>query len=144
MNDDVTITVASTDKEIAACFPVMAELRPHLKEAEFVETVRRLFSRHNFELVYLTCFGSIRAVAGIRVAEWLYTGKYLEIEDLITASGHRSAGYGGQMFDWICDEARRRGCQQLRLVSGVKRKDAHRFYEREGMTFEAHYYSMNL
>lgn len=144
MTDDVTIAVASTEKEIAACHPVMAELRPHLKKADFAETIARLSSRHNFSLVYLECSGTVKAVAGIRVAEWLYTGQYLEIEDLITAEGNRSAGYGGMLFDWICDEGRRRGCSQIRLVSGVQRKDAHRFYERKGMTFEAHYYSMNL
>jgi len=32
----------------------------------------------------------------------------------------------------------------LRLVSGVQRIDAHRFYEREGMTWEAKYFSKDL
>ena len=35
-------------------------------------------------------------------------------------------------------------CDQVRLVSGVQRVDAHRFYEREGMRFEAKYFSMDL
>lgn len=144
MNNDVTIAVASSEEEIAACYPVMAELRPHLKKADFKETIGRLSSRHNFSLIYLKAGDAVKAVAGIRVAEWLYTGQYLEIEDLITAGDSRSLGYGGMLFDWICDEGRRRGCNQIRLVSGVKRKDAHRFYERKGMAFEAHYYSMNL
>jgi GNAT superfamily N-acetyltransferase len=140
----VQIAVAKTDQEIAACYPVMAELRPHLEKAEFVETITRLSKLHNFSLIYLTEGGAIKAVAGIRIAEWLYTGRYLEIEDLITSADARSTGYGGQLFDWICADAKRQGCAQVRLVSGVQRKDAHRFYERKGMKFEAHYYSLNL
>jgi hypothetical protein len=36
------------------------------------------------------------------------------------------------------------GCRQVRLVSGVKRADAHRFYLRKGMIIEAHYFSIDL
>ena len=35
------------------------------------------------------------------------------------------------------EHATRQGCQQLHLESGVQRKDAHRFYEREGMTMSS-------
>jgi len=41
-------------------------------------------------------------------------------------------------------EAVRVGCRQVRLESGVKRADAHRFYLRKGMMIEAHDFSMNL
>jgi hypothetical protein len=41
-------------------------------------------------------------------------------------------------------EAQRAGCRQVRLVSNVKRVDAHRFYARKGMTHEAHYFSINV
>lgn len=40
--------------------------------------------------------------------------------------------------------ARREQCRQLRLVSGVARTDAHRFYDRKGMAFEAKFFSMML
>ena len=32
----MTIAVAETDAEIAACFPVVQELRPHLRADDFV------------------------------------------------------------------------------------------------------------
>jgi hypothetical protein len=41
-------------------------------------------------------------------------------------------------------EAVRLGCRQVRLVSNVRRLDAHRFYARKGMTHEAHYFSINV
>ena len=136
------ITIATTDAELEACHPVMAQLRPHVTREEFVPLVRHLGDVAGLAIAYLDDDG-IRAVAGIRISEWLAGGKYLEIEDLVTADGERSHGYGGALFDWIIEHARANGCRQVRLVSHVRRVDAHRFYIRKGMTLEGNYFSID-
>jgi GNAT superfamily N-acetyltransferase len=137
------IAVADTDELLDACYPVMAELRPKISRQDFLPLVKRLATNHGFNIAFLDD-GGIKAVAGYRVAEWLAGGRYLEIEDLVTAADARSKGYGGQLFDWLVEEATRLGCRQVRLVSNVRRVDAHRFYARKGMTHEAHYFSINV
>jgi GNAT superfamily N-acetyltransferase len=137
------IRIAASDAEIAGCYAVLSELRPRLSSNTFISTIRRLMENNQFELAFLDD-GGVKAVAGFRVGEWLHSGRYLEIEDLVTSSADRSRGYGGQLFDWLARLGTSRGCRQLRLVSGVKRTDAHRFYVRKRMTFEAQYFSMNL
>lgn len=137
------IAIAKEDQEIADCYPVMAELRPHIEAHEFLPKVKKLIEIVDFKLVYLTD-GGIKAVAGFRISEWLAGGKYLEIEDLVTADGNRSKGYGGQLFDWLVNYAREHDCDQVRLVSHVKRFDAHRFYLTRRMIIEAHYFSLPL
>lgn len=121
----------------------MAELRPHISADEFLPTVKRLSANTEFRLVYLKD-EEVKAVGGFRISEWLAGGKYLEIEDLATKDGERSKGYGGKVFDWLVNYARENDCNQLRLVSSVKRFDAHRFYLQKRMIIEAHYFSMNL
>lgn len=137
------IQLASTPEELRACFTVVSELRPHLSQEGFMELVTRMQKNHGYQLAYVDDNG-VKSVAGIRVAEWLYAGKYLEIDDLITAEGERSKGYGARLFHWVADYARKQQCVQLRLVSGVQRIDAHRFYQNKGMTFEAKYFSLML
>jgi ribosomal protein S18 acetylase RimI-like enzyme len=137
------IAVAQTDSEILDCYPVMAELRPHLQADEFLPTVKRLMETTGFQLAYLTDV-EIKAVAGFRISDWLAGGKYLEIEDLVAKSGERSKGYGSELFDWLVQHAKENGCRHIRLISRVSRLDAHRFYERNGMTLEAYYFSMDL
>ena len=137
------ITVARSEQEISDCYPVMAELRPHIRPEEFLPTVKRLGEIAGFQLAYLTD-GEIKAVAGFRISEWLAGGKYLEIEDLVAKSGERSKGYGGELFDWLVEHAKENNCLQVRLVSRVSRLDAHRFYLRKGMSLEAHYFSLSL
>ena len=137
------IGVADSDAQIDACYPVMSELRPQITRADFLPFVRRLQATHHFKLAFVDDDG-IKAVAGYRVSEWLAGGRYLEIEDLVTAGGARSKGYGGELFDWLMAEAARATCRQVRLVSNVRRVDAHRFYLRKGMKHEAHYFSIDV
>lgn len=137
------IQIASTDADIAACHPVMAELRPHLSADQFVSLVRHLESVAGLKLAFLALDGDIKSVAGFRISEWLAGGRYLEIEDLVTKATDRSHGHGAALFNWLKALAAESGCRQLRLVSNVTRKDAHRFYQREGMTLNAHYFSIN-
>lgn len=137
------IIVARSEQEISRCYPIMAELRPHIRPDEFVPTVRRLAEVAGFRLAYLTD-GEVKAVAGFRISEWLAGGRYLEIEDLVAKGGERSKGYGGELFDWLVAHAGENGCSQVRLVSRVSRLDAHRFYLRKGMKIEAHYFSMEV
>ncbi|THD53538.1 GNAT family N-acetyltransferase [Phenylobacterium sp.] len=48
------------------------------------------------------------------------------------ASDLRGRGLGEVLMQWAMDEARRRGCKQMELLSDTSRTDAHRFYERLG------------
>ena len=137
------IAVAETDDEIQNCYAVMAELRPHLKPDAFLRKVKRQVENSGYKLVYLTD-GEVKAVGGFRISEWLSGGKFLEIEDFVAKNGERSKGYGGELFDWIVDFAKRENCNQIKLVSRVTRFGAHRFYLRKRMNIEAHYFSLNL
>jgi GNAT superfamily N-acetyltransferase len=137
------IALAKEEQEILDCYPVMAELRPHILPDEFLSKVKRLTEIAGYQLVHLTD-GTVKAVAGFRISEWLSGGKYLEIEDFVATSSERSKGYGGELFDWLVKHAEENDCEQLRLVSHVNRFDTHRFYLNRRMIIEAHYFSMNL
>ncbi len=138
------IKIAETAREIRKCFAVMAELRPHFTtEDNFFNQLKRQSENYNFKLVYLE-ETRVKAVAGIRIGEWLGGGKYLEIEDLVATENDRSKGYGGELFDWIFNYAKRENCNQIKLVSHVKRFAAHKFYLNKGMIIEAHYFSLAL
>lgn len=139
-----TIRFAGSNADLERCYPVMAELRKNLSLSDFIERSKRQKELYGFEIVFVEAGQNVRAVAGIRIAEWLAGGKYLEIEDLVTARDARSSGFGGELFDWITGYAKQQGCVQVRLVSSVCRFGAHRFYLRKRMNIEAHYFSMSI
>jgi len=114
----MSIRLAETDEEIRACFPVMAQLRPHLDAEGFVARVRRQMGG-GYRLAFLEDGGRVAAVAGFRVTENLAWGRFLYVDDLVTDGGSRSQGYGERIFDWLVAEAGREGCDELHLDSGV-------------------------
>jgi len=134
------IQIAKSDEEILACFPVMRELRTQLDASSFVAKVRALESSGYF-LVYLQESENPVAVAGFRLGESLAWGRYLYVDDLVTLSSHRSRGFGSALLSWLAEFAEKQGCEQIHLDSGVQRKDAHRFYEREGVLLTGYHFA---
>jgi hypothetical protein len=80
----MTIAFAKTDEEIQNCYDVMSELRPHIAREDFLPRVRRQMQGFDYRLVYLKDEGEVKAVAGLRISEWLHGGKYVEIDDLVS------------------------------------------------------------
>lgn len=140
----MNIAFARTLAEIARCHAVMAQLRTHVSEEDFLLRVEQQQQRFGYRLVYLEDAGAIQAVAGFRIGACLAWGTYLYVEDLVTDAGSRSKGYGEQLFDWIVTHAREQSCDQVHLDSGVQRFDAHRFYLRKRMKIASHHFSLAL
>ena len=141
---EITVSIAASDAEILSCFPVMVQLRPHLVEAEFVSRVRRQIRDAGYVLLYLEANHVVRSLAGFRISECLYSGKYLYVDDLATDADSRSKGFGGILFKWMVEHARKNNCEVLTLDSGVQRFGAHRFYLAKGMNITCHHFSLSL
>ncbi|HNY18061.1 MAG TPA: GNAT family N-acetyltransferase [Treponemataceae bacterium] len=70
------------------------------------------------------------------------------IENVITSGNYRRKGIGRAVIEYAVRHARQTGCYKVALLSGVKRREAHRFYESLGfdgtskkgfeIRFEAH------
>jgi GNAT superfamily N-acetyltransferase len=143
MNTNMNIRLAESDDEIAACFPVMRELRPQLEEAAFVTRVRAQ-QASGYLLAYAADGSGPVAAAGFRLGESLAWGRHLYVDDLVTLPNRRSQGFGKALLAWLKDYAAEHGCGQLHLDSGVQRKAAHRFYEREGMEAAALHFGVRI
>ena len=134
------IKEAATDAEVSATFSVMRQLRSHLKEEEYLEAMHRL-RRSGYRMAFAAEGGEVRCVAGFRVIEFLAHGKFLYVDDLVTAENTRSEGHGKRMLDWLVGVAREESCRSLQLDSGVARHGVHRFYFREGMKISSYHFS---
>lgn len=137
------IQIAETDTNISACYPVMRELRPHLEETEFLPLVRKL-ENAGYRLAFVQQSEGVVAVAGFWIRENLAWGRFLYVDDLVTLASHRSQGIGSRLLTWLREYAAQEGCRQLHLDSGTQRKDAHRFYDREGMSLFGYHFAENL
>jgi GNAT superfamily N-acetyltransferase len=138
------IAIANTPEEIRPCHLVMRELRPLFREPEqFVERVL-LQQKQGYQLAFLESEGEVCAVAGYRFLESLFSGKFLYLDDLVTRESDRSCGFGGQLLDWLIEQAREHGCENLELDSGVQRFDAHRFYFSKRMSISSYHFRIKI
>lgn len=139
------ILIAKTDEQIAACFPVMHELRPHLKDAaELVTRVKRQH-KEGYVLVYAADGNGVPAACmGFRRQERLVHGKVIYVDDLVTSATGRSRGYGKALLDWLEDLAKAEDFKAIDLDSGTQRVDAHRFYLRERFIISSFHFLKRL
>jgi GNAT superfamily N-acetyltransferase len=124
----------------------MRELRTGLSDEEtFVRAVDELQRPTGYRL--LGAFEEDRedavAVAGFRAFHCLAWGHALYVDDLSTLPSARRRGHGAALLAWLVEEAKRLGCDQLHLDSGVglDRADAHRLYLNSGLVISAHHFA---
>jgi len=127
-------------------FRAMQALRPALSDADaFVRVVDEVQRPEGYRLVGAFEDGGSEAVAvaGVRTGHSLAWGNYLYVDDLSTLPEARRRGHGRALLDWLLEEGRRLGCDQLHLDSGVEldRADAHRLYLNAGMVIAAHHFA---
>jgi ribosomal protein S18 acetylase RimI-like enzyme len=121
------------ETEIAACFPLMRQLRPHLTSADdFAERFRRQ-SANGYRLVALWSDRGPQALAGYRVTENLVHGRFLYVDDLVVDVNARSRGHGARLITHLGNEARSFGCAKLVLDTALDNTLGHRFYYRQGL-----------
>lgn len=131
--------------ETALAFEAMRALRTH--HASLDEFVRRVDDEQRSQGYRLVgAFdddGRCTAVAGFRVIRNLAWGDCLYIDDLSTLPEARRRGHARALLDWCLEEARRLGCDQLHLDSGVgpEREDAHRLYFNAGLRITSYHFA---
>ena len=153
MNDSISRSVmvpgcclpahVNTDAEIADCYDVMSELRPHVTREQFLPLVRSMRA-DGYRLACIRDEGRVVAVAGFRFGTNLFCGRHLYVDDLVTADTERSKGHGRELLAWLRDLAVEHDCDVFHLDSGVQRKRAHAFYLREGMERSSYHFSVRL
>ena len=135
--------LAFSDHDITKCFDVMAELRTHLEYKTFLATVREM-EQQGFQLAFIEDDCQVVAVAGFRIAQNLFLGKHLYIDDIVTSHKQRSKGYGRMLYQWLRAQALEAGCGYIHLDSAVHRRETHRFYFQQGLSISSFHFREKL
>ena len=122
-----------SDQDYLACFEVMRELRPHLSDvAAFIAQVRRQ-AEQGYRLLAAWQDDQLKALAGYRLQESFVYGRFLYVDDLVTALDARRHRLGGKLIDALREEAQRQGCVNFVLDTALGNALGQRFYFRQGL-----------
>lgn len=139
-----TFSHVETAADLAACFPVMRELRPHLADAEeFIERVQR--QRADGYLLLAAWHDSQPiGLAGYRMQENLVRGRFCYVDDLVVAASARRSNIGERLLDTVGMKARTHGVKHLVLDTAIGNLLGQRFYFRYGMLPTALHFTLSL
>jgi len=138
-----------TAPETGLAFAAMRELRPQVPSEEaFVRLVDDMLRPEGYRLVgaFEDVWPHAAAIAGFRTGHGVAWGHYLYLDDLSTLPAARRRGYGRRLLEWLIEEGRRLGCEQLHLDSGVgpERIDAHRLYFNAGLRISSYHFARGV
>jgi len=139
-----TLRHAETDAELAACFPVMRLLRPHLTSAEELCARVRRQAAAGYRILAAWRGAEAIGLAGYRPQENLIRGPFCYVDDLVVQDDLRRSGLGARLLKAVGTEARASGLPHLVLDTGLDNLLGQRFYFRFGMLPAALRFAMRL
>lgn len=134
---DLTLRHVTSADELKACWPVMHQLRTQLADVdEFVQRVNRM-RPNGYRILAAWQKNSVVALAGYHVLDNFIYGKFLYVDDLVTAKTGRSGKLGSTVLKEIFQIASKESCASVVLDTALSNALAQRFYFRQGMLTQA-------
>jgi len=130
-------------QELQNVYEVLHQLRVTLSYEEFEDLIYDM--RHmEYKMIGIFEKEQLITYAGVAIQTNLYHKRHLFVFDLVTDKKYQSKGYGTMMMEYLQDYAKMGMCENIVLSSGFERKDAHRFYEKEGFGKKSYVFVKSL
>lgn len=132
-HDGVVLRHAHSKEELAACFPIAMQLRPHLKSVDaWVERATDM-ATEGYRVLAAWDGDQVLAMAGYRIMENLIHDHFLYVDDLVTSEGDRGKGLGSTLLTELSAIGVDEYCGRLVLDTAATNERARHFYKREGL-----------
>lgn len=143
-----TVREISDGHELQAAAATLLHLRPHYVEPQALADAIVRQHEHGYRLLgsFPEEHAAPAAVAGFRIVENLAWGRFLYVDDLVTAPEHRGAGHASTLLTALDQLGTDERCAGLHLDSGVgdDRREAHRRYFGHGMRISGYHFAKPL
>lgn len=132
------------EAQIRSHFPLLRQLRDHLPEEELWAIYQAAKKESGYALWGAFEGEDCLGLMGIRILTDFVHGRHLYIDDLVVAENARSKGIGALLLAEAEALARKEGCKQLRLCTGIHNDRGKTFYEKNGLELRAVAYKKKL
>ena len=127
---------------LAAAESVHRQLRPQLPK-DYAGRLKEVFAG-GAEMAVAVNDAVVVGLTVFRVLEKTHSGRELYCDDLVTDETQRSTGVGHALMQYMERICRQRRCDTFALDSGAQRRQAHKFYFREGMTISSFHFDRKM
>jgi GNAT superfamily N-acetyltransferase len=140
---ELSIKELVTLPEMLAQHPLIQQLNPAMSFAHYEQLLLQMLP-NKYRMVGIFEGDECIGLSGFWVSTKLYSGKYLEIDNFVVHTAHRSKKLGKQLSDWMHALAKEEGCQTIMLDAYTSNAAAHKFYFREGFHIKSYHFFKTL
>lgn len=133
MQSQLEIRHIESDADLAASFPVMQELRPHLSDRAAYQAQVAQQHTQGYRLLAAWRDGVIVGLAGYRLQDNLLYGRFVYVDDLVVSASLHRSGLGERLLQAARQQALALNCRHFVLDTGLHMALAQRFYFRQGL-----------
>ncbi|MDZ4758109.1 MAG: GNAT family N-acetyltransferase [Bacteroidota bacterium] len=133
----------TTHAEMLAQVELLQQLNPNIEHNSCSQMLRDMIA-NNYKMIGAFVGEVCVGISGYWIGTKLYSGKYLEMDNVVVDEGHRSARIGAMLCDYLDTIAKENNCQMMMLDAYIENEKAHRFYEREGYTKRGYHFIKKL
>jgi ribosomal protein S18 acetylase RimI-like enzyme len=121
------------DDDLAAAVELLTILNPKTPVEVLRERLLTILREHpHYRVTVAFSEGTLVGLCGAWIATKIWSGKYLELDNLIVHPEHRSANIGTMLIRHFEQVAREEQCEMMTLDSYTSNHPSHRLYHRLG------------
>lgn len=113
-------------------YPLVIQLSPNVTRHEYTQYIADMVKSGYFQVIMRNEENKAVAVSGIWIATKIYSGKYMEMDNVVVDSAYRSAGLGKLLYEYCLNLANENKCQVIMLDAYMENERAHAFYMEKG------------
>lgn len=141
---ETTVQCIYKPEEMAEGFRLIRQLNPDITEQEYLQRLPEMVKAGYFQVVVRDQEKNVIALSGIWINTKLYSGKYLEMDNVVVDMLVRSNGIGSILFEYAEKLAQEHECQCIMLDAYKENIKAHAFYVRKGFVARGFHFIKKL
>lgn len=131
-------------EEMSEGYRLIRQLNPEITEEEYMQRLPEMVKAGYFQVVLRDNESKLVALSGIWINTKIYSGKYLEMDNVVVDMIQRSSGIGSTLFEYVEELARKNNCQCIMLDAYKENIKAHGFYVRKGFVSRGFHFIKKL
>lgn len=139
MKNKAVIREVKTKNEMLSLLPLIKQLNPKIKKQAYAVMLDDMLA-HGYRMAAVYDGEVCAGLSGFWISTKIYSGKYVELDNVVIDKNYRSKGIGKKLCDWVLKEAKKQGCVLAMLDAYAENISAHRFYYREGFFVRGYHF----
>lgn len=144
MKRKYTIQELNIETDLTNIVELAMQLEHGKCKEDIIQSFQQMFKLDNYKCFGFYKEGKLLGLSSFWTLIKLYSGKQLELDNVIIDNTSQSKGYGKIFFDLIEDWAKKREYNTLELNTYITNPKSHKFYFNKGFEIKGYHFLKNI